>query len=155
MNTCSVNILKGLLVSLAIVAAFVFSSNPIGFKARGYIVEAEFENVGGLKVNSEILMNNVIVGKVSDIKHKNEGYIAIVSMLIDHSHQLPVDTEASVLTSGLLSEHYIGLDPGAEEEYLKSGDLIKLTQPALAFEQVIGRLLYSRGQEDLPGEKNL
>jgi len=76
-------------------------------------------------------------------------------MLIENGYQLAIDTMATVLTSGLLAEHYIGLDPGAEEAYLQSGDLIKLTQPALAFEQVIGQLLYTRGQEDLLGEKSL
>lgn len=147
--------MKGLLVSLAILIVFMLMPSLVDLFGRAYLVKAEFENIGGLKVNSNILAEGVIVGKVADIDYDNDGYTAVVSMLIDNSHQLPLDTTASVLTSGLLEEHYIGLDPGAEEAYLQSGDLIKLTQPALAFEQVIGQVLYSRGQEDLIGEKSL
>ena len=145
----------GLLASLVLSVVIILMPGMDEFTSSGYLIKAEFENIGGLKVKSNIMTNGVVVGKVSDIVYNNNGYTAVVSLLIEYSHQLPVDTTASVLTSGLLAEHYIGLDPGAEEEYLQSGDLIKLTQPALAFEQVIGQLLYSRGQEDLLSEKSL
>lgn len=154
-NTCSLNIMMGLLASLVVMVVILLIPKIDEFSSSGYLIKAEFENIGGLKAKSNVMANGVLVGKVSDIDYNNNGFTAVVSLLIDYSHQLPVDTTASVLTSGLLAEHYIGLDPGAEEEYLQSGDLIKLTQPALAFEQVIGQLLYSRGQEDLISEKSL
>ena len=155
MNNCTINIMKGLLVSLVLMVVYMLVPSLGDLASNGYLVKAEFENIGGLKVNSSIMVDGAVVGKVTDIDYNNDDYTAVVSMLIEHAHQLPVDTSASVLTSGLLEEHYIGLDPGAEEAYLQSGELIKLTQPALVFEQVIGQLLYSRGQEDLTGEKNL
>ncbi|MFW2371533.1 MAG: MlaD family protein [Gammaproteobacteria bacterium] len=147
--------MKALLVSLVVVAIFSLTPRLDKLASNHYLIKAEFENIGGLKTNSPIMIDGDVVGKVSAIDYNNHGYTALVSMLIEQGHRLPVDTTAIVLTSGLLAEHYIGLDPGAEQAYLHSGDLIKLTQPALAFEQVIGQLLYSRGQEDLLGEKSL
>jgi phospholipid/cholesterol/gamma-HCH transport system substrate-binding protein len=55
--------------------------------------------------------------------------------------QLPTDSSASIYTSGLVGEQYIGLEPGGMDEYLKDGDSIDLTQSALVIEQLVGRLL--------------
>jgi phospholipid/cholesterol/gamma-HCH transport system substrate-binding protein len=71
-------------------------------------------------------------------------------MAIDSTYQYPVDTGASVLTSGVLGENYIGLDAGAEEAFLKDGDRIDITQSAVVLERVIGRFLYDKAQQ--PGE---
>ena len=55
---------------------------------------------------------------------------------------------ASIYTAGLLGEQYIGLEAGAEDEYLQDGDEIDLTQPALVLEQVIGQFLFSKAEGD-------
>jgi phospholipid/cholesterol/gamma-HCH transport system substrate-binding protein len=52
-----------------------------------------------------------------------------------------------VLTSGLLGEQYVGLEPGAEDDYLKNGSKIDITQSALVLEQIIGQFLYSKSDE--------
>jgi phospholipid/cholesterol/gamma-HCH transport system substrate-binding protein len=59
---------------------------------------------------------------------------------------IPLDTSASIYTSGLLGEQYVGLVAGAEDESLQNGDVITLTQPALVLEQVIGQFLYSKAE---------
>jgi phospholipid/cholesterol/gamma-HCH transport system substrate-binding protein len=60
--------------------------------------------------------------------------------------KIPTDTAASIYTAGLLGEQYIGLEAGAEEEFLQDGDVIELTQPALVLEQVIGQFLFSKAE---------
>ncbi len=60
---------------------------------------------------------------------------------------LPTDTTASIYTAGLLGEQYIGLEPGADEDFLKAGDEIKLTQSAVVMEQLIGQMLFSKAAE--------
>jgi len=59
---------------------------------------------------------------------------------------MPLDTSASILTQGLLGAQYIGLDPGAEEEFLKEGDRIEITQSAIVLEQLIGQLLFGKAE---------
>ncbi|MBL1293504.1 MAG: outer membrane lipid asymmetry maintenance protein MlaD [Thiotrichales bacterium] len=109
---------------------------------EGYIVNARFENIGGLKVRSPVRLGGVRVGRVNAINYDQDRYEAVVEMTIaDGYDRLPIDTAANIFTSGLLGEQYIGLEPGAEEEYLGSGDVIELTQSAIIIEQLIGRFL--------------
>jgi len=110
---------------------------------------AHFDNIGGLKVRSPVSASGVIVGRITAIEYSSESYEAVVSMTIESQYdKFPLDTAASVLTSGLLGEQYLGLDPGAEEDYLKQGDVIDLTQSALVLEQIIGQFLYSKADEE-------
>jgi phospholipid/cholesterol/gamma-HCH transport system substrate-binding protein len=65
-----------------------------------------------------------------------------VVLSIDASQDyFPIDTSASIYTSGLLGEQYIALEPGAEEQTLKDGDTLQYTQSAMILEQLIGRVL--------------
>ena len=70
-------------------------------------------------------------------------------MSIDPQYNVfPIDSSASILTSGLLGEQYIGLEPGAEEEFLVTGSEIDITQSALVLEQIIGQFIYSKADEE-------
>ena len=82
-----------------------------------------------------------------NIRYDNERYEAVVDMAIDARYEFPRDTSGEILTSGLLGEQYIGLEPGGEETYLKDGDEIKLTQSALVLEKLIGQFMYNKAQE--------
>ena len=73
----------------------------------------------------------------------NTMFQARVTMSIDSKYQFPADTEAQILTSGLLGEQYIGLMAGADEEVLESGSKIRRTQSAMVLEQLISKLMYS------------
>jgi len=81
---------------------------------------------------------------VAAIHSDPDTYQAVVVLNIDGRYKnLPADTSASILTSGLLGEQYIELEPGGAEEYLKEGSRIKLTQSAMVLEKLVGRLLTS------------
>lgn len=135
------------------VAAGVFALGVLAFRVgnltttdveNGYRVEARFENVGSLKVRSAITLAGVRVGRVATIHSDPDTYQAVVVLNIDGRYKnLPADTSASILTSGLLGEQYIELEPGGAEEYLKEGSRIKLTQSAMVLEKLVGRLLTS------------
>lgn len=92
----------------------------------------------------------VLVGRVAQIRFDNKRYDAEVTLELDKRFNFPTDTSASILTSGILGENYIGLDGGGEEKMLKEGDEMKLTQSAVVLEQVIGQFLYSKAQEGAP-----
>jgi phospholipid/cholesterol/gamma-HCH transport system substrate-binding protein len=66
----------------------------------------------------------------------------VVTLSIDPRYdRLPEDSSASILTSGLLGEQYVGLEPGGMDRLLKNGSVVKLTQSALVLEKLIGRML--------------
>jgi len=118
-----------------------------------YQVQAYFTNIGGLKTKASIKSAGVVVGRVTGITLDTERYEAKVEMSLDRRYQFPKDTFASILTSGLLGEQYIGLEAGGDEENLKDGDKFKLTQSALVLEQLIGQALFSKAADE-GGDKN-
>ncbi len=153
MTSRKVEILVGLFVAAATAAFFMLAMSVSNLSSYGngesYQLTASFDNIGGLKVRSPVAAGGVTIGRVSDIQYNSETYEAIVVMSIEEKYnKFPIDTSASIFTSGLLGEQFIGFEPGAEEEYLKQGDKIDLTQSALVLEQIIGQFLYSKADED-------
>ncbi len=112
-----------------------------------YRVEARFDNIGGLKVRAPVRSAGVLVGRVADIHFDNERYQADVTLALDKRYAFPKDTTAAILTSGLLGENYVGLDAGGDDQKLKNGDRIQITQSAVVLEKLIGQFLFSKAQE--------
>lgn len=149
----STEVTVGLFVILGFAALFFLAmkvSNLTSFNDQGgYQVTAEFGNVGGLKARSPVTLAGVRVGRVESITLDAETYNAnVVLNLYSGFDTLPTDTAASIYTAGLLGEQYIGLEAGAEEEFLKDGDVIELTQSAFVLEQVLGQFLFSKAEGD-------
>ncbi|MHB1143069.1 MAG: outer membrane lipid asymmetry maintenance protein MlaD [Sulfuricaulis sp.] len=117
----------------------------------GYQVKANFDNVGGLKVKAAVTVAGVRVGRVTGIAFDSNRYQAVVTMDIDGQYKnIPVDSTANILTSGLLGDQYIGVEPGGEETYLKDGDTILRTQSALVLEKLVGQVIFNKASESEP-----
>ncbi len=151
-NTRLVETSVGIFVAMGIAAFFMLGLKVSNFNpfsdVEGYEVSAQFENIGGLKVLSSVSVGGVRIGRVTSISFDQEDYEAVVTMTIDPKYnRLPTDTSASIFTSGLLGEQYIGFEPGGEEAFLQEGDTIFLTQSAIVLEQVIGQFMFSKASE--------
>ena len=143
-----IEILVGLFVVLGIFAFFVMAMNISNLTSlvsdKGYIVTAQFDNVGGLRPRAKVTLSGYSVGRVTAISYDKKTFRAIVSMKINQDiDYLPEDTQASIYTAGLLGEQYISLEPGAEDQVLKDGSQINLTQSAVVLEEIIGKFLVS------------
>ena len=114
---------------------------------KTYNVEARFENIGGLKMKAPVKSAGVTVGRVQDIHFDNNKFQAVVTLALDTRYQFPKDTTASILTSGLLGEVFIGFDAGGDENNLAAGDNIKLTQSAVVLERLIGQFMFGKASE--------
>jgi phospholipid/cholesterol/gamma-HCH transport system substrate-binding protein len=112
-----------------------------------YMLTANFDNIGGLKPRAPVKSAGVVVGRVASIQFDNEKFVARVTMNIDNGFKFPKDTSASILTSGLLGEQYIGLEGGGDTANLASGERIKQTQSAVVLEKLIGQFLYSKAAD--------
>ena len=112
-----------------------------------YVLTASFDNIGGLKPRAPVKSAGVVVGRVSGISFDNDKFNARVTMNVDKSYKFPKDSSASILTSGLLGEQYIGLEGGGDSANLAAGDKIKQTQSAVVLEKLIGQFLYSKAAE--------
>jgi len=132
------------LAALVMLAMKVSDLSALSGKASYYLT-ARFDNIGGLKVRSPVNMAGVRIGQVSDIRLDQTTFEAVVMLRVSEQfNQLPLDTSASVYTSGLLGEQYISLEPGGEETFLTDGAEIKITSSSFVLEQVIGEVLFSR-----------
>ena len=132
--------------ALLVLALKVGSMN--GFSAADtYQVNAQFDNIGGLKRSAPVKSAGVVVGRVEDISFDNKTFRAMVTLRIDKRYMFPKDSSASILTAGLLGEQYIGMDGGGDEQILKNGDRLTVTQSAVVLEKIIGQFLYGKAAE--------
>jgi phospholipid/cholesterol/gamma-HCH transport system substrate-binding protein len=114
-----------------------------------YTITARFTNVGDLKDRSPVKIGGVTVGMVESIELDPVTFEAVVSMTVASKfNEIPTDTGASVLTSGVLGDRYIGLEPGGAPDMLQDGDELFITQSALILEQAIGKYLFNAGSKE-------
>ena len=152
MNRLTLDLWVGIFVAIGL-AALLFLALKVGnLSSAGsgstYRLEAKFDNIGGLKVRAPVKSAGVVVGRVADIRFDSTNYVAVVSMQVDGRYQFPKDTFATILTSGLLGEQYIGFDVGGDTAMLKDGDVIKKTQSAVVLERLISQFMFSKAAED-------
>jgi len=130
------------LVALAFLALRAGNLSSFSF-APTYQVQAAFDNIGGLKKRAPVKSSGVVVGRVVHIDFDNHDFRAIATLEIENQYQFPEDSSASILTSGLLGEQYIGLTPGGSDDDLKNGSTIIYTQSAVVLEELISKFLYN------------
>jgi phospholipid/cholesterol/gamma-HCH transport system substrate-binding protein len=115
---------------------------------EGYRVTARFEDVAGLKVRSQVTMSGVNIGRVESIEFDNDRLDAVVTLRVNSRfNRIPDDSDASILTAGLLGSKYVGIGAGGSDTYLKEGSEVQITQSAVVLEQLIGKFLFSKAEE--------
>jgi len=140
------------IAGLVVLAFKVGNMSTIG-SGETYSITANFDNIGGLKPRAAIKSAGVVVGRVTAISFNNDRFTAKVTMAIEKNYQFPKDTTASILTSGLLGEQYVGLEGGGDDQMLKAGDNIRLTQSAVVLEKLISQFLFDKAAEGGPANK--
>lgn len=140
----TVDLWAGMLICLTLVALLLpmCTALSVGKQSATYAVEARFTNIGGLKVGAPVRSAGVLVGRVEGIRFDNKAFEAVVSLALDERISFPVDTSASILTSGVLGESYVNLDAGSHAIKLRPGGRIAVTSPAVVIEELIGRFLF-------------
>lgn len=148
MNRSTLDLWVGIFVTMGIGAIIVLALKVGNLMTLGsppgYRLEAQFDNIGGLKLRAPVKAAGVVVGRVESIKLDAMTYQAVVTMKIDQGYQFTADTIASILTSGLLGEVYIGLDVGGDTKMLANGGRIGKTQSAVVLEKLIGQFLFDK-----------
>ncbi len=154
MQSRALEILVGFFVCLGVAAIFlltfrVASLDTVGTGSNNYKVTARFDTIGGLAMGASVRMAGVKIGRVKGISIDPTSFQAVTTLEIEGSQSnIPQDSTAKILTSGLLGEQYVGLEPGGDDKPLKNGDEIKFTQSAFVLENLIGQFLTSMTQKD-------
>ncbi|MCG2634659.1 MAG: outer membrane lipid asymmetry maintenance protein MlaD [Gammaproteobacteria bacterium] len=153
-NSRGLELAVGIFVALGFVALLFLSikvSNLAEYQeGESYTLVANFRNIGGLRARAPVTVAGVRVGRIAAIDFDMATYSARVKLAIDSDYdKFPLDTSASIRTSGLIGEQYVELEPGGDPDYLADGGEIELTQSALVMERIIGQFLYGKAS----GEK--
>lgn len=153
-----IELMVGFFVALGIFAllmlSFKVATSDISGSGETYNLYAKFDNIGGLKVRSPIKVGGVVVGRVTAITLSSEDFTPVVTLNIHNQYSdFSEATSASILTSGLLGEQYVGIQPGFVDESMDIGtlaaeDFIEDTKSAIVLEELIGQFLFSQGSEE-------
>jgi len=149
-QTRSIEMGTGLFVLLGMAALFFLTTQTTGSNGFSgsdtYEVTARFDNVGSLKNRAPVSMSGVTIGRVKSVRFDPVSLVAEVKLEIDSQYdQIPEDSDASILTSGLLGSQYIGLQAGGSDLSLQDGSEIEFTQSAIIIENLISKYLFNKG----------
>jgi phospholipid/cholesterol/gamma-HCH transport system substrate-binding protein len=158
-QTRAIELGTGLFVLLGFAALFFLvtqiTSREFGVGNGGYRLTASFDQIGSLKPGAPVSMSGVTIGRVETISYDFKEYRARVGLRIDSQYdRIPEDSDASILTAGLLGGQYVGIGAGASETFFKDGDQIQFTQSAIVLENLISKFLFSKAAEQQPAEES-
>ncbi|NJM30366.1 MAG: outer membrane lipid asymmetry maintenance protein MlaD [Rhizobiales bacterium] len=146
MNTSTVETLIGGAVILVAAVFFGYAYNASGAGGRpgGYSLTAEFDNVEGVNVGTDVRMAGIKIGTVTAQALNTENFQAVVTMSIDPFVKLKEDTTAKVTAEGLLGAKFIALDAGGSDTILADGGVITSTQGAVDIWSLISQAMFER-----------
>jgi len=152
MNRKLIDLWVGVFVAIGLGALFFLAlkvGNLLSFNEdrKGYQLEARFDNIGALKPRAQVKSAGVVVGRVESIRLDKKTYEAIARLHLFPEYQFSRDTIATVYTSGLLGDQFVGLEAGGDTVMLKDEDVIKKTQSAVQIEKLISQFMFSKAQE--------
>ncbi len=137
-----------LIGAVAILFLALQSANLLSLSfQKTYTVTAKFDNVGGVKPKAAVRSAGVVVGRVENIVFDDKSFQAVVTLALESRYVFPKDSSLKILTSGLLGEQYLGIEPGADEKTLATGDAISSTQSAVVLENLISQFLFSKAAD--------
>ena len=146
-------VLLGFAALLFLTTQLPSSGIKVASAKKTYGVTAQFDNIGDLKVGSQVTMSGVRVGEVTAIRYNSKVYKAEVGMRIDDQfNQIPDDSFASIQTQGLLGGKYVGLSPGGDDVYLKNGSVIEQTQSAIVLESLVNKFFANYSSKGSSGD---
>ncbi len=144
------NVIETILGAVVLLVAIGFmatalKSGEVEVKAEGYPVTAKFDNITGINAGSDVRIGGIKVGVVSDLALDETTYQAVATLLIRSNTKVPVDSSASIVSSGLLGDKFVQLVPGADTAMLAANDTIEFTQSSVSLEELIGKYVFSGG----------
>jgi len=143
MNKKPVETIMGIVVLCVAVVFLLFAYRVSDLQVvKGYTLNAKFLKVGGLNIGSDVRINGIKIGTVTNQKLSHEDYMVDVILSVSSDVKLPVDSVASIVSDGLMGDKFIKIEPGKEKEVLKDGDWLKKTQDFKTLEDMVGEIIF-------------
>ena len=114
-----------------------------------YDVSAQFTNIGQLKERAPVKIAGVRVGQVQSITLAPGRDAAEVKLSIDKRYDhIPQDSVATIFTSGLLGDQYVGIDYGSAKQMVAAGGTLARTKSSQPLEEMLGKFFGAGGVVD-------
>ncbi len=148
-----VGIYAAFLIAL-IACVYVLNKDSMAHKEDGkyYTIDARFNRTDGLLVGDAVRLAGVDIGRVVNAR-LDEHFKAILSLDINENVQIPDDSSASIVSSGLMGKKYIEIEPGGSMDYIPQGGEFSYTQDAMVLEELLDRII-SIGKANRKTDKN-
>ena len=139
----SFEFILGLLIISLSILAFIFvyikiDTNP----NKHFDLYSDFFNIGDLQIGSDVKINGVIVGEVSDISLDQENYMAIVKSSFFDNFLIPSNSTFTIANNGFIGSPYIEISIGSNNEYLENGSFTSENIDAVSLEEVINSFIF-------------
>ncbi|MBM9513894.1 outer membrane lipid asymmetry maintenance protein MlaD [Desulfogranum marinum] len=110
---------------------------------KRYDIQAEFHNISGIKTGADVQISGVNVGLVKELELSEDG-LAVVTMQLDNSVQLPIDSIVSVKSQGIIGDKFLQISLGGDDELYGPGDLIVDTESSVDLESLISKFAFGQ-----------
>jgi phospholipid/cholesterol/gamma-HCH transport system substrate-binding protein len=134
-----------ILIIAGIFFTFAYRSSGSLSHDQGYSLIARFQSVDGVVEGSDVMLGGIKIGKVAKLTLDPDTFDAVMKMMIDRDVKLPKDSQANISSSGFLGGKFVAIVPGGDEDNLQNNDRIQRTQSAINLEALIGKFMYSFG----------
>lgn len=114
-------------------------------KSSTYVINAEFDNVSGVKKGASVQVAGVVVGSVAGVT-LSDGDVAVLALKIDKDLSVPLDSMASVKSQGIIGDKFVQLSLGGDEENFKPGGVIVDTESSLDIESLISKFAFGSAE---------
>jgi len=143
MGKNAVETILGAVVLVAAITFLVFALNTAQVSTvQGYNVSAAFFKVGGLTSGSDVRINGIKVGTVSDLQLDGGTFDAVVSMSIRDDVKIPTDSVAAIGSSGIVGGKFVSIQPGGSKEFLPENGKISRTKDFKSLEDQVGEIIF-------------
>lgn len=134
--------LSVLLLTLVAFFAILFSRDEITHQDGGryYQLYARFNRTDGLLVGDLVRLAGMDIGRVVNAR-LDQNFKAILTLEVNEKIQLPDDSSAAIVSSGIMGNKYIEIEPGGSEDMLTPGSEFSYTQDAMVLEELIERII--------------
>ena len=131
-------------VVLLVAGMFVyFAYNTAQVKAiDGYNINASFFKIGGLTTGSDVRINGIKVGTVTNARLDPETFDAVIEMSIKPDIKLPTDTIAAIGSEGIVGGKYVRITPGSAKETISENGSISETKDFRSLEDQVGEIIF-------------
>jgi len=131
-------------VILIIAAIFLFQFfkiNNAKISTNNITLNANFNDIGGISVGTDVKISGVKVGYVKKTSLDHKTMKANVQILIDSNVKIPVDSFIIISTNGIFGSKFISIIPGMEDENMQNYALFQNSKSSLNLEDLISKFV--------------